>query len=185
MPFAFNAMGRTSIRASRQGAVLRDRPDTIVSHQVRDPPFGACRSGGRHTLEGDRPMGKKKRERQSHNKEMGARGEDAAARYLELLGYEVLERNWTCPAGEADIIARDECTLVFVEVKTRTSFEKGFPSEAVGPEKRARYEQIACWYLRDYECVDIPVRFDVVALLVVAHDRAFVRHYRGAFEAGW
>ena len=131
-------------------------------------------------------MGKKKQGgKQTHNQSIGKRGEAAAARYLELMGLEVLERNWKCPAGEADIIARDGDALVFVEVKTRTSLAKGFPSEAVTPQKRDRYERIACWYLRDYEFVDIPVRFDIVALLVVARDRAFVRHYKNAFEAGF
>ena len=120
----------------------------------------------------------------SHNKEIGRRGENAAARYLELLGYEILERNWKCPAGEADIVARDEDAVVFVEVKTRTSLARGLPSEAVDEAKRARYEKIAGWYLRDYEFVDVPVRFDVVALLVVTEDRALVRHYRNAFCGG-
>ena len=58
--------------------------------------------------------------------------------------------------------------------------------QAVTPQKRARYERIAGWYLHD-ECefVDIPVRFDVIALLVAGKDRALVRHYRHAFECGW
>ena len=131
-------------------------------------------------------MGKKKSDaKRFHNKDLGRRGESAAARYLEMRGYEVIDRNWTCPAGEADIVALDGCTLVFVEVKTRSSFEKGFPSEAVTPEKRARYEKIACWYLRDSDYVDSPVRFDIIALVVVASDRAIVRHYRDAFNCAW
>ena len=118
------------------------------------------------------------------NKEIGRRGEIAAARYLDQLGYDILDRNWQCPAGEVDIVARDESSLVFCEVKTRTSIEKGFPSEAVDAEKRSRYEKIAAWYLRDYAYVDIPVRFDVIALLVVAEDRAFIKHYINAFSEG-
>ena len=120
-----------------------------------------------------------------HNKDLGRRGENAAVRYLERFGYEILDRNWTCPAGEVDIVARDMDALVFCEVKTRTSIEHGFPEEAVDAEKRSRYEKIAAWYLRDYEYVDIPVRFDVVALLVVGEDRAFVRHYCNAFAEGY
>lgn len=131
-------------------------------------------------------MGKKKGEpKKLHNKRIGKKGEDAAARYLELRGYDIVERNWECPAGEADIVAFEGDTLVFVEVKTRTSFEKGFPSESVTPEKRARYEKIACWYLRDHDYVEMPVRFDIMALLVVAPDRAVVRHYRDAFNCPW
>lgn len=129
-------------------------------------------------------MGKQKpdKERESHNEEIGRRGEAAAARYLTHFGYEILEMNWTCPPGEADIIALDGDALVFVEVKTRTNINKGFPVEAVDERKRSKYEKIAAWYLRDYDQVDIPVRFDVVDLLVVAEDRALVRHYKNAFS---
>ena len=130
-------------------------------------------------------MGKQgQKKRASKNKELGRRGEAAAVRYLELYGYEILDTNWQCPAGEADIIARDCDSLVFVEVKTRTSFEKGFPSEAVDEEKRARYEKIALWYLHDFEVVDIPVRFDVISLMVVAEDRALIKHFVNAFAEG-
>lgn len=62
---------------------------------------------------------------------LGKRGELAAARFLERKGYEILETNWTCVAGEADIIALEDDSLCFVEVKTRSNAEKGFPSEAV------------------------------------------------------
>ena len=115
---------------------------------------------------------------------LGKRGEDAAARYLRFCDYEILDRNWVCPAGEADIIARDGSTVVFVEVKTRTGIQRGFPEEAVTPKKRARYEKIAAWYLRDYEEMNVPVRFDVIALLVLADDRAMIRHYVNAFGMG-
>ena len=58
-----------------------------------------------------------------HNKRLGRLGEDVAARYLVSRGYEIIARNWTCQAGEADIIARDDDILVFAEVKTRASTE--------------------------------------------------------------
>lgn len=122
--------------------------------------------------------------RGSRNVEIGRRGEDAAARYLERLGYDILERNYECPFGEADIIARDGLSLVFVEVKTRTGVSRGFPSEAVDEEKRGRYERIAGWYLGSFRETGIPVRFDIVAIMVIAKDRAFLRHYRNAFSVG-
>ena len=115
------------------------------------------------------------------NRKLGKRGEDAAVRYLGFMDYEVLERNWVCPFGEADIIARDGETLVFIEVKTRKDISKGFPAEAVTPKKRARYEKIAACYLRDYGFLDIPIRFDVIGLLVVGPDRAMIKHYVNAF----
>ena len=118
----------------------------------------------------------------SHNQELGRRGEDAAVRFLERRGFDVLERNWTCSAGEADIIAHDEKTLVFIEVKTRSNTDKGLPEEAVGREKRIRYERIAASYLRTYESVDVAVRFDVVSILVLGNERAFLRHHVNAFS---
>lgn len=116
-----------------------------------------------------------------HNKDLGRRGEDAAARFLQRRGYEILNRNWVCPAGEADIVARDDDDLVFVEVKTRSNIEMGLPSEAVDKDKRERYEKIAALYLREFDAVDIPIRFDVISILVVAPDRALVRHHINAF----
>lgn len=119
--------------------------------------------------------------RSRKNKNLGLRGEDAAARYLYMHGYEILERNWTCPIGEADIIARDGKTLVFIEVKTRSSIEKGFPSEAVSAKKRDKYEKIALMYVQDFNEVDIPVRFDIVGIVVSGKNKAIIRHHINAF----
>lgn len=115
------------------------------------------------------------------SKELGRRGEEACAQYLKRKGYEILERNWTCFAGEADIICMDRGTLCFVEVKTRSSAKKGFPSEAVDASKRDRYEKIAACYLQDHEHDDMPVRFDVVSIMVLGPDSAFLRHHLNAF----
>ena len=115
------------------------------------------------------------------NQALGARGEEAAARFLQRNGYTILERNWTCFAGEADIIAVNDEALVFVEVKTRSSCECGFPSEAVNAEKRERYERIAALFLQGYDVVDVPVRFDIVSIVVLESDRAMIRHHINAF----
>ncbi|WP_255467424.1 YraN family protein [Raoultibacter phocaeensis] len=118
-----------------------------------------------------------------HNRELGRRGEEAAARYLERKGFEILERNWECAAGEADIIAFDEDVLVFVEVKTRSNADKGLPEEAVDKKKRERYERIAAAFLATFDTVDIAVRFDVVSILVIGGERALLRHHHNAFSA--
>jgi len=117
-----------------------------------------------------------------HNQEVGDRGEAAAVQYLIRKGFEIRDRNWKCQAGEADIIAEDEDALVFVEVKTRANCEHGFPEEAVDEKKRKRYEKIASYYLKDYEADDKAVRFDVISILVIAPERAFLRHYKNAFS---
>ena len=49
--------------------------------------------------------------------------------------------------------------------------------------KRERYEKIALMYIADCDIVDVAVRFDVVSIVVVASDRAFVRHHIGAYTA--
>ena len=116
------------------------------------------------------------------NKELGTRGERAATHFLERKGFEILETNWSCFAGEADIIALDGSTLCFVEVKTRTGVQKGFPAEAVDAKKRARYEKIAACYLQHYEKTDICVRFDVISILVLSKNRAFLRLHTNAFS---
>ena len=119
----------------------------------------------------------------SRNLSIGQRGERAAARFLERRGYDIVDRNWACPAGEIDLVARDGDTIVFVEVKTRTSLDAGLPEEAVDEQKRHRYEILAAHYLKAHDVEEAPVRFDVVALLVVASDRALVRHHFNAFGA--
>ncbi|WP_241156409.1 MULTISPECIES: YraN family protein [unclassified Adlercreutzia] len=125
---------------------------------------------------------KRGRSRGQRNRELGQRGEDAAARFLYRRGYDIVARNWACSFGEADIIARDSNALVFVEVKTRSNCSKGFPAEAVSASKRDKYEKIALAFLSRYETdVDLPVRFDVVSIVAVSPDRALVRHIISAF----
>lgn len=113
--------------------------------------------------------------------ELGKRGEEAAACFLERREYEILDRNWKCIAGEADIVALQDDTLCFIEVKTRKDAQKGFPSEAVDTQKRSRYERIAACYLKDHDYADVRVRFDIIAILVLGEDRAFLRHHLNAF----
>lgn len=113
--------------------------------------------------------------------ELGKRGEEAAACFLQRREYEILDRNWKCIAGEADIVALQDDTLCFIEVKTRKDAQKGFPSEAVDTRKRSRYERIAACYLKDHDYADVRVRFDIIAILVLGEDRAFLRHHLNAF----
>lgn len=115
-------------------------------------------------------------------KELGRKGERAAVRFLKNRGYEILETNWVCFAGEADIIALDGSTLCFVEVKTRTGVQKGFPSEAVNAKKRDRYEKIAACYLQTYHETELSVRFDVISILVLSDNHAFLRLHTNAFS---
>ncbi|HET6497654.1 MAG TPA: YraN family protein [Coriobacteriia bacterium] len=113
--------------------------------------------------------------------ELARRGEDAAAAYLERIGMTVTDRNWRCRSGEVDIVALDDATLVFVEVKTRRSLSAGQPEEAVSPTKQRRLVRVARHYLAHAGLSDTDTRFDVIAIHVIADDRAVLRHHRGAF----
>ncbi len=98
-------------------------------------------------------------------KEIGTRGEDLAARFLEQNGLKVLERNWRCDIAEADIIALDGDMLVVIEVKTRTSEWYGPPEEAVDERKQEKMIEAAEIYLNTKE-LDYEVRFDIIAILL-------------------
>jgi len=89
-----------------------------------------------------------------------------AAWYAER-GYQVLARNWRCPTGEIDLVARTGRTLVFCEVKTRSSTAFGAPVEAVTPSKQARLRRLAgCWLEADGgRAQTSEIRFDVASVL--------------------
>ena len=62
-------------------------------------------------------------------------GEAAAARYLQHAGHSIVVRNYRCPYGEIDIVARDGPSLVFVEVRARSSDRFGTPEESITAAK--------------------------------------------------
>lgn len=120
----------------------------------------------------------------AERKQLGSQGENIACSFLESSGVEVIERNWRCQAGEADVIAREGDELVFIEVKTRSSNSAGFPEDAVDRRKRRRYEKIAVEYLFSHDIPSARVRFDVLALLISADGKAFLRYHRDAYGEG-
>jgi putative endonuclease len=98
----------------------------------------------------------------------GLIGEDLAVSFLKKNGYRILEKNYRCPIGEIDIIARDRQVLVFVEVKTRKSAALGYPEEAVNSKKQKKISQVALHFLQKNHLTDETVRFDVVAVLMTS-----------------
>lgn len=94
----------------------------------------------------------------------GRHGEDVAVDYLKGKGYLLLHRNYRTPLGEADIIARDNDAVVFVEVKTRTSTAFGQPFEAVNSRKQEKLKKIALYYLK-HNNIQAQVRFDVISII--------------------
>lgn len=112
---------------------------------------------------------------------VGAYGERVAAAHLVAEGMAILDRNWRCPAGEIDIVARDRGTVVFVEVKTRRGEQFGFPSEAVIAGKVKRLRQLAVRWLMATGVRPGEIRFDVVSVLHRRRGSARVHHLRDAF----
>ncbi len=98
---------------------------------------------------------------------LGRRGEEIAARHLRRCGYRILERNFRAAGAEIDLVAADRGTLVFVEVKTRSSAALGAPAEAVDARKAERIRRAAGVYLRRIQAggAERPARFDVVAII--------------------
>ncbi len=94
----------------------------------------------------------------------GKRGEALAVKYLKKQGYEIICLNYRSPLGEIDVIAKDKDTLVFVEVKSRTSFAFGGAKHAVTSEKQRKISQIALYYLKSTGQMHAKARFDVVAV---------------------
>lgn len=96
---------------------------------------------------------------------LGARGENLAARWYEGHGYTIIERNWRCREGELDIIARTGTTIVFIEVKTRSSDAYGSPAAAVTATKQRRIRALALSWLRTHAEHGAELRFDVACVI--------------------
>ncbi len=98
--------------------------------------------------------------------EIGALGEQLAVQHLESLGLTVLDRNWRCRYGELDVIALDPAgrTVVFVEVKARTSDRFGGVAYAVTPDKVRRLRRLAGLWLAAHTGSWSAVRLDVVGV---------------------
>lgn len=102
----------------------------------------------------------------SYRQRLGGEGEALAAEYLAGEGYQILERNYRCPLGEIDIIAREREALTFVEVKTRTPASEGYgpPQLAIDQRKRHHLIRVASYYLAQKKISGLDCRFDVVVV---------------------
>ena len=116
------------------------------------------------------------------NQKIGKFGEDAACKYLEKNNYKIVERNFCCRQGEIDIVAFDikNDELVFVEVKTRTSFNYGFPSEAVNKNKQRHILNSVKYYMYCKGLEDRFIRIDVIEIVIdMKNVRYKLNHLKG------
>ncbi len=114
----------------------------------------------------------------TNNKQIGDLGEQLAADFLIKNGYTVLERNYRTPYGELDIIAKDRDTVVFVEVKTRSTDRFGTGFDAITKKKQATLLNCAAHYA-DAMGLDCPLRIDAIEIML---DTMQITHLKGAVE---
>ncbi len=114
-------------------------------------------------------------------KQLGRLGEKLGARFLRRRGYRIIARNYTCLAGEVDLVALDEDSVVFVEVKTRRDDAAGHPEDAVNFRKRRQLTSVAKYFLLETGNQHRPCRFDVIAVVLKDGCKPEVEHFLDAF----
>ena len=120
-----------------------------------------------------------KKEMAAHN-ELGAWGEEIAADYLQRQGYQILERDWKSGHRDLDLIAMDNDTLVFVEVKTRRNRIFTDPEMAVDYQKIRNLQQAANHYVK-YKYTDNDIRFDLITVVGMIGETPDIEHIKDAF----
>jgi putative endonuclease len=96
--------------------------------------------------------------------ETGMIGEDLACDFLGNNGYKIIDRNFRCSSGEIDIIAQHQNTLVFVEVRTKSSRQFGSPEESITPIKMEHLRNVAAFYRQSHNNLPESWRIDVIAI---------------------
>lgn len=116
-----------------------------------------------------------------HN-ETGKKGEAIASDYLRKKGYEILEQNWQYDHRiELDIVARDKGELVFVEVKTRSSVNFGYPEEFVDEVKEQHLLEAAEEYIEETG-FEGEIRFDIIAIVMKSGGHCDIQHFKDAIS---
>lgn len=99
-----------------------------------------------------------------NNIEKGKLGEEIALKYIISKGGKVIERNYRTKIGEVDLIVRLNGELVFVEVKSRSNINYGYPSESVNYKKKRKITNVAKYYIFDNSLENLSIRFDVIEI---------------------
>lgn len=97
----------------------------------------------------------------TRKREVGDFGEEITSKYLEKNGYRILDRNYSKPFGEIDIIAIKGDVISFVEVKTRKSDDFAYAAEAVDYYKQERIKRASQAFLMERNLTDFLISFDI------------------------
>ena len=114
------------------------------------------------------------------NQTLGKKGEAIACQYLLSLGYEILHKNWRSRNKEIDIIAKDQDTIVIVEVKTRKNLTDGYPHDRIDEKKQYDLITAADDFIRKNE-IEMEVRFDVINVIIFPQTQE-LEHIPNAFS---
>lgn len=95
----------------------------------------------------------------------GKKCEGMACRYLKRKGYRILRRNYLCPVGEIDIIAKKGNYLVFVEVKARKDERFGYGRETINAEKKRKIISASEFYMKCYIEKQLIIRYDLIDIM--------------------
>ena len=113
--------------------------------------------------------------------QLGKRSEDLAVEYLRKAGLKIVQRNYRCKLGEIDCVARDGNSIVFVEVRSRSTADSESPKYSIGPKKRRTISKVALYYLKRKGLTSNSARFDVVTV-VFEGDAPTIEWTRNAFD---
>ncbi len=119
----------------------------------------------------------------SHTQGTGKKGEEIAVNFLTQKNYTIIETNWSSRHGEIDIIAKQQQTLVFVEVKTRhsTNTESAFAS--ITPSKREKMLNTIYLYLHEHNLdEDTLWRVDAIGIALHKNQLPIIDHVEDAFD---
>ncbi len=115
-------------------------------------------------------------------RQIGNEAEDLACSFLKKKGWEILDRNYYAGHSEIDIIAKDEETIVFVEVKMRSSNIFGNPIEHVTETKVAHVFKAAEYWVQQNNMLECPLRFDVIGIIRKKNHPVTINHVADAFR---
>ncbi|MEK9130406.1 MAG: YraN family protein [Patescibacteria group bacterium] len=123
-----------------------------------------------------------KKDNITQKRKTGNLGEELAKKYLKKQGYKIIKQNYNSRVGEIDLIAREKDQIIFIEVKTRTNHNFGYPEESVDSRKQNKIRMAAQNYLVKEKIFSENYRFDVVSVEInQLTQKANIKHIPDAF----
>ncbi|MGB9594865.1 MAG: YraN family protein [Candidatus Poribacteria bacterium] len=111
---------------------------------------------------------------------VGNKGESIAEDYLKQKGYKIIQKNYRCRFGEIDIIAKDQDTIVFVEVRTKQNDNFGSPQDSITPAKIEKISKTSLSFIQEKKFAGFSYRFDFIAI-TFSQGKPNIEHIENAF----